>query len=187
MLNLCHSILSTVKFLLRATMLRLCFIKLSTSFPFVYLCCLFEFSSFALIIFFWLVNLLYTQNIFSFFPVSSMASDSPPPPTPHSVLRFCILFIDTFFIVFLGPWFQNFLLTVFVSWYAVLIYLSRIILWQGQHRSMYFKMTQKVRTLWLPERHFNKRMQNNKNYDVKMFCCACSSCKHAFTKIYGEN
>ena len=111
----------------------------------------------------------------------------PPPPTPHSVLRFCILFIDTFFIVFLGPWFQNFLLTVFVSWYTVLIYLSRIILWQGQHQSIYFKMTQKVRTLWLPERHFNKRMQNNKNYDVKMFCCACSSCKHAFTKICGEN
>ena len=82
MLNLCHSILSTVKSLLRATMLRLCFIKLSTSFPFVYLCCLFEFSSFALIIFFWLVNLLYTQNIFSFFPVSSMASDSRPPPHP---------------------------------------------------------------------------------------------------------
>lgn len=136
MLNLCHSILSTVKFYWGLP----CFIKLSTSFPFVYLCCLFEFSSFALIIFFWLVNLLYTQNIFSFFPVSSMASDSPPPPhpTPHSVLPFCILFIDTFFIVFLGPWFQNFLLTVFVSWYAVLIYLSRIILWQGQHQSIYF-------------------------------------------------
>ena len=111
----------------------------------------------------------------------------PPPPTPHSVLCFCILFIDTFFIVFLGPWFQNFLLTVFVSWYAVLIYLSRIILWQGQHQSIYFKVTQKVCTLWLPERHFNKRMQNNKNYDVKMFCCACSSCTHAFTKIGGEN
>ena len=167
-------------------MLRLCFIKLSTSFPFVYLCCLFEFSSFALIIFFWLVNLLYTQNIFSFFPVSSMASDSPPlhpslcSPLLHSVYWYL-------FIVFLGPWFQNFLLTVFVSWYAVLIYLSRIILWQGQHQSIYFKMTQKVRTLWLPERYFNKRMQNNKNYDVKMFCCACSSCKHAFTKICGEN
>ena len=131
----------------------------------------------------------YTLKIY--FPSSLLVPwlliPPPPPSTPHSVLRFCILFIDTFFIVFLGPWFQNFLLTVFVSWYAVLIYLSRIILWQGQHQSIYFKMTQKVRTLWLPERHFNKRMQNNKNYDVKMFCCACSSCKHAFTKICGEN
>ena len=189
MWNLCHSILSTVKFLLRATMLRLCFIKLSTSFPFVYLCCLFEFSRFALIIFFWLVNLLYTQNIFSFFPVSSMASDSPPPLPPpltlFSASAFCLLI--PFLLCFWAHGFQNFLLTVFVSWYAVLIYLSRIILWQGQHQSIYFKMTQKVRTLWLPERHFNKRMQNNKNYDVKMFCCACSSCKHAFTKICGEN
>ena len=76
-----------------------------------------------------------------------MASDSPPHPplTLFSASAFCLLI--PFFIVFLGPWFQNFLLTVFVSWYAVLIYLSRIILWQGQHQSIYFKMTQKVRTL----------------------------------------
>ena len=115
-------------------MLGLCFIERSTSFPFVYLCYLFEFSSFALTIFFWLVKLLYTQNIFSFFPVSSTASGHPSlcALLLHSVYWYLCYCVP-------GPMFSELIPCVFVSWYAVLIYLAKIILLQGQH-CLYYKI-----------------------------------------------
>ena len=105
MLNLCYSILSTVKLLLRATILGLCFIKLSTSFPFFDLCYLFEFSSFALTIFFDLSSCYTLKNIFSFFPVSSTVSGHPSLCALLHSLCYCVP----------GPMFSELIPYVFVS------------------------------------------------------------------------